>query len=121
MSLRSLTTPIIIAAILALVWYSEAIVRPAQPDDKVHILYWEKWTGFEGEAMRAVVDAFNREQSRIHVDLLTVSGIENKTLLATAGGTPPDVAGLYGPNIAAYADDHAVVPLDDYCRKNGIS
>ncbi|MDE2126292.1 MAG: ABC transporter substrate-binding protein [Armatimonadetes bacterium] len=83
--------------------------------------YWEKWTGFEGEAMRQVVNAYNHSQNRIHVDLLTISGIENKTLFAISGGDPPDVAGLYGPNVAQYVDDHAIEPLDKYCAAAGIN
>ena len=67
------------------------------------------------------MNAFNRKQNKVHVDLLTVSGIESKTLLAVAGGDPPDVAGLYGPNMAQYADDNAIIPLDDFCREKGIS
>lgn len=27
-----------------------------------HITYWEKWTGFEGEAMDAVIDDFNAQE-----------------------------------------------------------
>src|SRR5581483_5994534 len=111
MSLRNLFTPLFILGTLALIWYSEAITAPHREPGPVHITYWEKWTGFEGDAMQAVVDAFNRSQNRVHVDLLTISGIENKTLLAVAGGNPPDVAGLYGPNVAQYADDNAVLPL----------
>lgn len=102
-------------------WYSEEIVRPPRQTGPVQVTYWEKWTGFEGDAMRATVDAFNRSQHRVHVNLLTISGIEDKTLLAVAGGNPPDVAGLYGPNVAQYADDRAIIPLDDLCRSYGIS
>ncbi len=121
MSPKSLLTSVAILAILATILYSEILVRPQAPDNKIHVSYWEKWTGFEGDAMQAVVDAYNKSQDRIHVDLLTVSGIENKVLMAAAGGTPPDVAGLYGPNLAQYADDNAIIPLDNYCRKYGIS
>ncbi len=121
MSLRSLVTPLAVAALLAVVWYSEAVVKPVHQPGPLHITYWEKWTGFEGDAMRAVVDEFNRTQKAIHVDLLTISGIQDKTLLAVAGGNPPDVAGLYGPNVAQYADDCAILPLDDYCRRAGIT
>ena len=67
------------------------------PDGRVIVNYWEKWTGFEGEAMQAVVDDFNASQDRILVDKLTVSQIDQKMLLATAGGNPPDVAGLWSP------------------------
>lgn len=121
MTLRVFSPLLAAAALIGLVWFSEAIVRPKPKDERIRVVYWEKWTGFEGDAMRAVVDEFNRSQDRIFVDLLTVSGIQNKTLLATAGGNPPDVAGLFGPNVAEYADDRAVIPLDDYCRKFGIS
>jgi len=120
MRISNLTAPVLAAGILAAFYYSEKVVQPKPRDDKIHVVYWEKWTSFEGDAIRAVVDAYNASQNRIHVDLLTVSGIENKTLLAIAGGTPPDVAGLYGPNVAQYAEDRAVVPLDDYCRANNI-
>ncbi|HEV2471883.1 MAG TPA: hypothetical protein VGS41_04415, partial [Chthonomonadales bacterium] len=98
----------------AIVW-SELLTRVPPTGRVVHVTYWEKWTGFESDAMRNVVNAFNASQNRVHVDFLTISGIENKTLLAAAGGDPPDIAGLYGPNVAQYADDHAIIPLDDYC------
>src|SRR5690242_10000294 len=121
MQLSRLAAPLGIVLIIATIIYSESLVTPPHHDDKIHIVYWEKWTDFEGKAIRDTVDYFNRSQNRIHVDLLTISGIENKTLLAVAGGDPPDVAGLYGPNIAQYADDNAVLPLGDFCRRYGIS
>jgi ABC-type glycerol-3-phosphate transport system substrate-binding protein len=89
-------------------------------DGRVHIKYWEKWTGFEGDAMRAAVDAFNQSQSHIFVDLLTVSEVDQKMLLAAAGGNPPDVAGLWSTNTHVYADMNAIQPLDDLCRQAGI-
>lgn len=121
MTLRDLITPVLAVAVLAVAWYSEQVTKNEHPPGPVHISYWEKWTGFEGDAMRRVVEAFNRSQNRIFVDLLTVSGIQDKTLMAVAGGNPPDVAGLFGPNVAQYADDQALLTLDDYCRKFGIS
>jgi multiple sugar transport system substrate-binding protein len=120
MSLRNLITPLAALFLLLTIWYSEYIVAPSPQAGPIQVTYWEKWTSFEGDAMRAVVDAFNRRQKRIHVNLLTISGIEDKTLLAAAGGDPPDVAGLYGPNVAQYADDRAILPLDGYCRSHGI-
>ncbi len=112
--------PLFAAGVLATVAASEVITAHKVPPGPVHITYWEKWTEFEGEAMRQTVEAFNESQSRVHVDLLTVSSIEKKTLLAIAGDDPPDVAGLFGPNVAQYADDHAIVPMDQFCREKGI-
>ena len=95
--------------------------RPAPDDGRVHIAYWEKWTGFEGEAMRAVVDEFNCRQDRIFVDVLAISQVNQKVLLAAAGGVPPDVAGMWDNNISAFADKHALMPLDDYLERAGIT
>jgi ABC-type glycerol-3-phosphate transport system substrate-binding protein len=89
-------------------------------DGRVHIDYWEKWTGFEADAMRAVVDKFNQSQDRVFVHMLTISQVEQKMLLATAGGNPPDVAGLYANNVNVFADKNALRPLDDYIREAGI-
>jgi len=118
--LRTYLLPILALGVVATIIASELITARNEKPGPVHVVYWEKWTEFEGEAMRKVVEAFNASQDRVHVDLLTVSSIERKTLLAIAGNDPPDVAGLFGPNVAQYADDHAIVPLDDLCRAKGI-
>ncbi len=121
MQLRRLWTPLFIAFIVGTIAYSENVVRPHPHDNRIHIVYWEKWTGFEGDAIKQVVHYYNTHQNKIHVDLLTISGIENKTLLAVAGGDPPDLAGLYGPNVTQYADDKAVLPLTPFLEKYGIN
>lgn len=100
---------------------SEYLTKPPPQGERVRITYWEKWSGFEFEAMKAVVDEFNRSQDKIFVDVLSVSNIQDKTLMAISGGIPPDVAGLYGANVAQYADSNAVVTLDEICAQNGIS
>jgi multiple sugar transport system substrate-binding protein len=41
-------------------------------------------------------------------------------MLAISAGVPPDVAGLWGPNVPQYADEHAVMPLDELCEEFGI-
>src|SRR6185295_18204185 len=60
--------------------------------------YWEKWTRHEGDAMVKVVNAFNASQDRIFVRYLVTSDIGLKSMVAIAGGDPPDVIGLYAFN-----------------------
>jgi multiple sugar transport system substrate-binding protein len=102
-----------------------------QGSEKVRrVVYWEKWTGFEGEAADLVVNAFNkleREKAAkdpsyvpIEVTRVTVSRIEQKLLVATAGGNPPDVAGTYTYLIPAYAEKGALTDLGPYAQKAGI-
>jgi ABC-type glycerol-3-phosphate transport system substrate-binding protein len=90
------------------------------PDGRLVIDYWEKWTGFEGEAMQAVVDDYNASQDRVFVRKLTVSEINRKLMLAAAGGNPPDVAGLWSSGLADFAEKNALTPLDALLHEAGI-
>lgn len=112
--------PGLATVVLATVLVAEQITRPPKLDNRVHVSYWEKWNGFEFDAIKAVVDKFNKSQDRITVDILSISNIENKTTLAVSGGVPPDLAGLYGYNIPQYVDNNAIMPLDDMAREAGI-
>ncbi len=91
------------------------------PDGRVIVYYWEKWTGFEADAMRAVVDDFNASQDDVFVKMLSVSGVDQKLLLAAAGGNPPDVAGVWTHTISVFAEKGALTPLDSYAASSGIS
>ena len=104
-------------AALASIAGMELIGRRVEPPGRVHVLYWEKWTGTEYAGIKAAVDGFNRSQDRIFVDLLSESDIGNKTMFAASAGMPPDVAGLWGENVPQYADERAVEPLDQYCAE----
>jgi multiple sugar transport system substrate-binding protein len=94
------------------------------PKDRVIVDYWEHWSGFEEAAMRQIVDAFNSTVGRdkkIFVRYLSTSGIEQKTLVATAAGAPPDIAGLYNQNIPQFAAMDALEPLDQMAAAHGIT
>lgn len=88
---------------------------------QVTITYWEKWTGFEADAMREVVSDFNASQNRIFVNYSAVSQIDRKLMLATAGGVPPDVAGVYARMLPVYAENNALTPLDKMAASSGIA
>jgi multiple sugar transport system substrate-binding protein len=94
-----------------------------------HVTYWEKWSGFEGEAMDAVIADFNaievahakfdRTYAPIEVEKVTISKLEQKLLIAIAGGNPPDLAGNYSFTVAAYADHGALTDLGPLLAKSG--
>jgi ABC-type glycerol-3-phosphate transport system substrate-binding protein len=88
---------------------------------RVVLNYWEKWTRHEGAAMQRVVDAFNASQQRIFVRYLVTADIGQKSLVAIAGGDPPDVIGLYSFNVPGYADAGALLPLDELAPKFGLN
>ena len=87
----------------------------------VIVSYWDKWTGPEKDAMQVVVNDFNRSQDRIYVEFQAVSDIPQKTLAATAGGVPPDIAGGWAVNIVEFADKNALTPLDELARGTNVT
>ncbi len=110
---------VVVVVVVGLMAYTPR--PPERRGDRLIVTYWEKWTKFEGEAIKHVVERFNRTRSDIYIELTTVSEIPDKVKVATAGGNPPDVAGLYSTNVATFADQQALMPLDELCRQAGIS
>jgi ABC-type glycerol-3-phosphate transport system substrate-binding protein len=93
------------------------------PPDRTVIRYWEKWTGVEAQAMQRIVDRFNQTvgaERRIWVDYNAVSNVDRRTLIATAGGDPPDLAGLFDYIVPQFADQGALMPLDELVEDFGI-
>jgi multiple sugar transport system substrate-binding protein len=94
------------------------------PRDRVVIDYWEKWTGNEEAQMRVIVNDFNNTigaQKGIYVRYVSSSTINQKTLVATAAGVPPDIAGLFDNNLVQFASMGALEPLEDMAREHGIT
>jgi ABC-type glycerol-3-phosphate transport system substrate-binding protein len=94
------------------------------PAGRVRVQYWEKWTGNEGSQMQEVVRDFNEtvgKEKGIFVEYLSMSQIDRKTLVATAAGVPPDVAGMWDAQTAQFAGIDALEPLDEMAREKGIT
>lgn len=80
--------------------------------------------------MARVVDGFNAEQREraraqpgyrpIEVEMVVVSSIEQKLLIACAGGNPPDVAGIYSDMVPAYTDKGALTELGPRAASAGL-
>jgi ABC-type glycerol-3-phosphate transport system substrate-binding protein len=114
------------------VWYNPetgkayADRRDAGPSPKrrLRITYWEKWSGFEGQAIQDAVDAFNRKPERdedlIFIQMIIQGDISEKTKIAIAGGDPPDLAGLYSVDVPVFAAHNALLPLDEMMADAGI-
>ena len=107
-------------AIAGVAAYGERVVSRDARTDRVTVVYWEKWTGAEAEEMRKVVNAFNASQERIFVRYLSISGVDQKTMLATSGGNPPDVAGIWDNNVFQFADLGALTDLTSRANAAGL-
>ncbi|MDX1971527.1 MAG: ABC transporter substrate-binding protein [Candidatus Sumerlaeia bacterium] len=91
------------------------------PTEKIKLVYWEKWDHFEAEAMKRLVEDFNASQDRIEVEYVRLVDIRTKTLLAVAGGRPPDIAGLFPEVLPLYAEKEAILPLDGLMERDNIN
>jgi ABC-type glycerol-3-phosphate transport system substrate-binding protein len=109
-----------LAAICCLVISEKSANRQASAN-RVDITYWEKWNGPEEQAMRRIVNEYNASQDKIHVEYLTISGVDVKTLLSTSGGDPPDVAGIWLENLAQFGDANMLTDLTDMAAKVGLT
>ncbi|MGN6725027.1 MAG: extracellular solute-binding protein [Tepidisphaeraceae bacterium] len=96
---------------------------PVAPAGYTVIQYWEKWTGEEAAGMQSIVDDFNRTVGRekhIYVQYVSMSSIDQKTMVAVAAGVPPDIAGLWDNQLNGFAALNALEPLDDLAKAHGI-
>ena len=108
--------------ILGLLAFGPRATRTIPPARTV-IRYWDKWTGVEGAALQRVVDRFNATEGarrNLWVDYNALGDVDKRMLIATAGGDPPDLAGLYDRFVPQYADQGALLPLDEAIREHGI-
>jgi ABC-type glycerol-3-phosphate transport system substrate-binding protein len=85
--------------------------------------YWEKWTGDEARQMQQIVEEFNRgvgKEKGIYVRFLSMTKVDEKAIVATAAGVPPDVVGMWDTNVAQWAALGALTPLDELAAARGI-
>lgn len=122
--LRGLVIVLLLAAAGAVLAFgSRQDPRGRAPGGFTRIQYWEKWTGEEARQMRQIVDEFNNtvgQQKKIFVEYLSMSSVDQKTLVATAAGVPPDVAGVWDGQLVQFAAMDALEPMDQMAAEHGI-
>src|SRR5215472_11276827 len=87
------------------------------------ISMWEGWTGAEAKAFAHLVSVYQKQHPRTTVKTLYVNNDNTlqKVLTAVRGGSPPDIAYLYGswaPNVAQIPQ---VVNLTQVVKRPGVN
>ena len=89
--------------------------------EQAFLNYWTGWSGFEFDALQALVDQFNAEHDNSYVNMTTVFGQYEKVLTAIAGGNPPDVvSAVWLHQLVQIASQGALTPLTAYAEAAGI-
>src|SRR5919197_876918 len=86
---------------------------PGQASGQLRVV--SNWTGSEGEAFQAVIDAFQRKNPKVTVKVEQVPFEQTQALLTQqfAAGSPPDVAVALPGIIRNFADQDLLLNLDD--------
>ena len=98
-------------------------------DGKTEIVVWHTWGQDAGfEAMKALVDNFNATNDHIYVNLTFVANQASgntqtmaNLMAAIAAGNPPDIALLDNFQVATWAAQNAIQPLDEIMAETGVS
>ncbi|MUG70157.1 ABC transporter substrate-binding protein [Paenibacillus validus] len=78
----------------------------ASQSGPVKIDYWGGWTGPDLETMKGLVEKFNAEQSKIHVEFSSMqwTPLFTKFLTEMKGGEPPEVLAMHPFEIGQFAE-----------------
>lgn len=107
------------AVLASLLLLSACSSSGGEAGKKVELSFWYGWTGPEAEALEKLIKEFNDTHPDIAVKGLSQSDYQ-KQLTAITGGTPPDIASQFGQNVAAWGVKGAMIPLDDYIKKDNV-
>lgn len=82
------------------------------------VVFWDRHSGHEHEARKALIEEFNRSQDKYFVRAVPVgfNAAMEKLLTSTAGGAPPDIFSLDTTFIAQLAPQGLFLPLDDFMK-----
>ena len=77
MDRRPLLAVLGLAVIVGAVAISESVSQPIHKPDKVIVTYWEKWSDFEADAMRKVVDEMS-EHAKVICEELSLANFQSQ-------------------------------------------
>lgn len=91
----------------------------ADDENTIKYAYWDKK---QEDLMEDLVEDFNEENPDINVELELTPFDQYFTKLdaAASGGSLPDVFWMNGPNIAKYANNDMIEPIDDYISEDDV-
>lgn len=112
--------PLLLAALLA----SGCTQGRKESSGKTIISVWHPWGGTQKEAFEQVVKEFEKRHPEFKVRVVfTPNDLSNnqKFFTSIAAKKPPDVCFVDGPQVAEWAEQGALSPLNDFLKRDGIS
>lgn len=99
---------------------AEKETTAAAPKEKTKVDFWYLWTNSAEVKFieEELIAGFNKSQDQYELVGLSSPDIQ-KMIVAISGGSGPDVTDNFSSNIASYAEQGILEPLDDYMQKSG--
>lgn len=119
------TLGVIIFVVLLILGTYSMTGRPSETKDGRMVLnLWHPWGGPIGEEFRNFIHRYNAQSQAAYVDALFTPNDQSanqKFFLSVAGGSPPEIIFVDGPQIAEWAARGALEPIDDLMAESGVS
>ncbi|HOZ46167.1 MAG TPA: ABC transporter substrate-binding protein [Candidatus Hydrogenedentes bacterium] len=105
--------------VYALIWPRSATSdaeREARKQGRTVIVYWDRHSGHEHEARRALIHEFNTSQDKVYVRALPIgyNSLMEKLLTSIAGSAPPDVCAIDGGIMAQLVAQGCFATLESF-------
>lgn len=88
----------------------------------ITIQFWNSFTGSDGDVLREIVDRFNEENEdgiTIEMDIMPAATLTEKLAPAITTGTAPALLLQGNADVALYAGNGSIEPLDDFFEATG--
>jgi multiple sugar transport system substrate-binding protein len=97
---------------------STDLPQATENPDKTKVDFWYLWSSAsETKFIESMVSEFNSSQDKYQVVGLSSPDVQ-KMIVAISGGSGPDITDNFDTNIASYADQGILEPLDDYIKSS---
>ena len=105
------------AAVLAVCMLAGVTLGAVGCSGKKEIVFWNPFSGPDGETMQAMVDKFNETDTEYTIKNVSMAGDDMYTKLPTvinSGKNIPDMGIVHFFRIPLYASENMVVPIESY-------
>jgi len=92
--------------------------------DRPAVDIWYPWAGETGDAFRELVDIFNESRDDLYIRVLYAPNdlsASQKFFLSVAGGVPPEIVFVDGPQVAEWAERNAIMDVSALAEAAGLS
>lgn len=92
----------LVSMILALTMLLSMVAFGANAEGKTTVVFWNPWTGGDGEALQALVDKFNASQDEVYVDMTRTTSFGDMLQTSLPTGEAADLVLLNNNDLNRY-------------------